>query len=197
MTLEYVIETYGYPAVLIGTFLEGEAILVLAGFAARLGHLKLDWVILAAILGSFSGDQLYFHLGRWHGPWLLARFPTWQERTEKVHRWLERYSTVIIFACRFMYGFRIVAPVAIGMSRVRSAWFAVMNGASAVIWATVIAGAGYLFGGAMKIFLGHVRRYEVYGLGVLALLAFCVWLFHLYRRSARKAKARKATEGVQ
>lgn len=37
MTLESVVDTYGYVAVLVGTFLEGETILVLGGFAAHKG----------------------------------------------------------------------------------------------------------------------------------------------------------------
>jgi len=44
MTLESVIDTYGYVAVLIGTCLEGETILVLGGR----GYLALPWVIVAA-----------------------------------------------------------------------------------------------------------------------------------------------------
>ncbi len=65
MTLESFIQTYGYLALLVGTFLEGETILVLAGFAAHLGYLNLPWVILVAFVGTLSGDQLFFYLGRW------------------------------------------------------------------------------------------------------------------------------------
>ena len=31
--LQHLIEAYGYPAILLGTFLEGETVLILAGFA--------------------------------------------------------------------------------------------------------------------------------------------------------------------
>jgi len=63
MTLEYLISHYGYVALVIGTFLEGESVLIVAGFAVHLGYLKLQWVILAAFAGSVAGDQLYFFLG--------------------------------------------------------------------------------------------------------------------------------------
>ena len=56
--LQDVIDKYGYAAVLIGTFLEGETILVIGGLAARLGYLKLQWVIVAAFAGSLAGDQI-------------------------------------------------------------------------------------------------------------------------------------------
>jgi len=63
MDLQSFIENYGYAAILVGTFLEGETILILAGPAAHLGYLNLPLVMLAAFLGSLSGDQLFFCLG--------------------------------------------------------------------------------------------------------------------------------------
>ena len=63
MDLQNIIENYGYAAILIGTFLEGETILVLAGLAAHQGSLVLTWVIIAAFAGSLCGDQLFFIWG--------------------------------------------------------------------------------------------------------------------------------------
>ena len=60
MDLQSIIENYGYAAILIGTFLEGETILVLAGLAAHQGYLELTGVIFSAFLGSLCGDQLFF-----------------------------------------------------------------------------------------------------------------------------------------
>ena len=51
-TIAHLIDQFGYWAILAGTFLEGETILVLAGFAAHQGYLRLDLVILAAFIGS-------------------------------------------------------------------------------------------------------------------------------------------------
>ena len=50
-------------AVILGTFLEGETILVLAGLAAHQGYLSLSGIILAAFAGSLCGDQLFFFWG--------------------------------------------------------------------------------------------------------------------------------------
>ena len=86
MTLEYLISHYGYVALVIGTFLEGESILIVAGFAVRLGYLKSQWVILAAFAGSMAGDQPYFFLGRVKGEAFLQKRPRWET---KVRRGLE------------------------------------------------------------------------------------------------------------
>jgi len=69
VSLETLLGTYGYPALLVGTFFEAETFLVLAGFAASLGYLEVPWVILVAFAGTMSGDQLFFYLGRRQGPW--------------------------------------------------------------------------------------------------------------------------------
>ena len=67
MSLEELIATYGYLAVLVITFIEGETIVILAGVAAHLGYLDVNWVIVTAIAGSFGGDQLWFYIGRHWG----------------------------------------------------------------------------------------------------------------------------------
>jgi len=50
------IDTYGYWAVFIGAFLEGETILALAGLAAYREYLDLRWVILVALMAGFLAD---------------------------------------------------------------------------------------------------------------------------------------------
>lgn len=47
MSLENVIESYGYWALFLGTLLEGETFVVIAGFLAHQGYLQLKLVIPA------------------------------------------------------------------------------------------------------------------------------------------------------
>ncbi|HDO33854.1 MAG TPA: DedA family protein, partial [Chromatiales bacterium] len=47
-TLQRLIETYGYAAVVVGTFAEGEVVLLLAGFVVHLGFLSFPGVVAAA-----------------------------------------------------------------------------------------------------------------------------------------------------
>ena len=66
---------YGYLAVLAGTFLEGETVLLVAGALAREGYMSLFWVGLSAFMGGLGSDQLMFALGRRYGPAFLAKRP--------------------------------------------------------------------------------------------------------------------------
>lgn len=114
MTIEALIEQYGYLALFAGTFLEGETILVVAGFAAHRGYLTLGGVFLYAFLGSLAGDQFFFLVGRWRGASYLARKTEWQSHVEKVNRLLNRYRLAVLLGFRFMYGLRSVTPFVIG-----------------------------------------------------------------------------------
>ena len=84
-TLWQFVTQYGYWAVVLGGLVEGETLLILAGFAARLGHLDLPVVMaVGAFMGAFS-DVLLFSLGRWRGKQVLARWP-------KVLRYRRRFN---------------------------------------------------------------------------------------------------------
>lgn len=178
---EYFVKTYGYWALLIGTFLEGETILLLGGFMAHAGHLKLSVVMIIAFIGSFSGDQLYFYIGRKKGIDLLARHPKWQRRADRAHRYLEKYHDLIMIGFRFVYGTRIMIPIVLGMGRnIKASRFFVFNAIGAIIWSVVISASGYLFGEAVEAVVKDVRHYEVELIVGIAIAGALIWLIHRY-----------------
>jgi len=179
MTLEHIVEHYGYFALVVGTFLEGETILVLGGLAAKLGYLKLPWVIASAFLGTLMSDQLFFQLGRRRGQAFLSSHPKWQARTRKAQHLLERHRIPIIIGFRFIYGLRTVTPLVIGMSRVPVLQFVLLNMVGAAAWATVIGGLGYLFGQGMEMILGDIRHYEKALLAVVTAAGVAAWLTYM------------------
>jgi len=189
-TLTELIRNYGYLAILIGTFLEGETILILGGFAAHMGFLELPWVIASAFAGSFSGDQLYFYIGRHYGPKIIAKRLSWQEGAAKVYKHLHRHQNLLILSFRFFYGFRNVTPFAVGAAHVSRARFFTLNLIGAIIWAISFASAGYLFGEAFRLFLDDFKRYELYVLLGLVLVGVLIWLVTLIRHR-RRALAHK------
>lgn len=173
--MQHLIEHYGYLGVLIGTFLEGETILILGGFAAHRGYLSLPGVVLCAFGGSLLSDQLLFYLGRQHSQFLLRRHPQWEPRIARLKVAINRYRIPIILAFRFWYGLRMVTPFTLGMSRVRWPEFILFNIIAAMLWAGVIGYAGYLFGNALQIVLGDLKSYEGLVLAGLVLLGAMAW----------------------
>ncbi|MGD9139858.1 MAG: DedA family protein, partial [Desulfobacterales bacterium] len=136
---------YGCAAILIGTFFEGETILVLAGLAAHQGYLVLTWVIIAAFAGSLCGDQLFFYLGRKHSQAVLSKRPGWKQKAEKVHKMMNRFETPMILSFRFLYGLRTISPFVIGMSPVSVKKFILLNAVGALVWAVAVGGGGLPF----------------------------------------------------
>jgi len=61
--MEAFIDKFGYIAIVIGTFLEGEAILLVGGLFAVMGYLHPVGVIIAAFFGALAGDLASYFLG--------------------------------------------------------------------------------------------------------------------------------------
>jgi membrane protein DedA with SNARE-associated domain len=189
MTVETALIQYGYIALGLGTFFEGETILVIAGFLAHRGYLSLDMVIIAACAGSFCGDQLYFNIGRHGGKRFLARFPSFRKRTERFNRILEKHHTIAILSFRFFYGLRTVSPFAIGMSGVPAWKFFLLNLLSAAVWAAAIGSAGYFFGKGMEIIISDIKHYEIECIIVLAAAGILIFTAaHLLRKKQLSEK---------
>jgi membrane protein DedA with SNARE-associated domain len=183
MTPETLLEQFGYLAVFVGTFLEGEAILVAAGFFASRGYLDIAWVTVVAFVGAYLGHLFWFWLGRVHGVKLLDRFPGMKRHFGKGIRVFERYGAAAIIITQWLYGLRITCAVIIGMSRISLVKFLLYEAASCAAWAVVITALGYYFGRAIESLLGRVEHIEKYGLLFIVLVAVGFWLWH--RRKER------------
>lgn len=180
--LEDLIRDYGYLAIVVITFFEGETIVILAGVAAAAGHLDASGVIAAALAGSVSGDQLWYLLGRRFGPTMLARRPgRWVRAAHRMLHLLQRHERWFVLTFRFYYGLRAVAPFAIGAAGVAPLRFLLLNVVGALVWAITFTAAGYLVGDAV---VELASRLGLYGtLAVLATLAVTVI-------AVRRARAR-------
>jgi membrane protein DedA with SNARE-associated domain len=182
MPIEQFIASYGAIAVFVGTFFEGETIVLLAAFAAHQGYIPLWQVMLAAFAGACLGDQVYFSLGRHQGQTFLARKPAWNGRVQKANRLIERFHVWIILAIRYLYGLRMVLCFAIGMSRVSSWTFVVLNAVGVAIWAALTSLGGYYLGRTMQVILVDAKKYELATATVIISAALAAWVIRWYRR---------------
>ncbi|QFY43399.1 DedA family protein [Candidatus Methylospira mobilis] len=176
------VRQYGYWAVFIGSFLEGEAVLLIASFAAYQGYLSFFWVVALSMGGSFAGDQLYFLLGKHYAPQLLRRFPGIEPRIMKIRALMQRYHRRLIFTMRFLYGLRIAGPIAIGMSDVTWRQYTPLNFFAALLWALAVGALGYVFGSTLALVVTDLRRIEEGVIVGIALLALIGWWLHYTRR---------------
>ncbi len=182
MSLEGLIHQYGYVALFLGTLLEGETILLMAGFAARCGFLSLSGVILTAFIGSTLGDQIWFFVGHKKGREYLAQRARLSARIRKVTEKFEKHPLPIVLGFRFVYGLRSVTPLVIGASGFSPARFLGLNLIASAIWSVAVAVLGYVFGEALERIFHDVKLYEGYALLVLAVGGGLGWIIHAVRR---------------
>jgi membrane protein DedA with SNARE-associated domain len=105
---------------------------------------------------------------------------------------LHRYHMAFILIFRFLYGLRTVSPFAIGMSKVSTPRFILLNMVAAAIWATVFTGGGYLLGTVLESLIAKVERVEGYVLGALVVAGLIAWLGHAHLMRRRQAAVAKS-----
>jgi len=182
--LETLIQHYGYLAIAVGTFLEGETVLLLGGFAAHRGYLDLIGVMAAAFVGSLAGDTLYFEIGRRKGMAFLERRPAWKKSVARVLSRVHTHQTLLILTFRFLYGIRTVAPFALGASGVSRPRFVVLNVASAALWASAVGALGYVLGNTLEAVLGDIERYERAVFAAIVAAGLALWSWRRWRGRA-------------
>jgi membrane protein DedA with SNARE-associated domain len=186
--LESFVRDYGYFALLVGTFFEGETILLVAGFLAHSGGLDLSSCILSAFVGSLSVDQAAFYVGRWKGRQFVEKRPAWKCRVDRVHQMLERFHEVLILSFRFFYGLRNLTPFILGTTDISGLKFFVLNAIGAAVWAVVFGFAGYFFGAVVATVLKDVHNVQMIILIAAVVVGAIIWFI----RRIRRKKAEKS-----
>nr|WP_314491180.1 DedA family protein [uncultured Pseudomonas sp.] len=193
--LQQFLHDFGYFALFLGTFFEGETILVLAGFLAFRGYMDISWVVVVAFFGSYAGDQLWYFMGRRHGRAILARRPRWQAMGDKALDHIRRHPDIWVLSFRFVYGLRTVMPVAIGLSGYPPRRYLLLNGIGAAVWALALGAAAYHFGAILEGLLGNVKKYELWVLGTLLVVGLGLWI-RRYLRNQRAERAERAAAAL-
>ena len=191
MDIATLVESIGPWAIALGAGFEGETAAVAGGVMAHHQLFPLWAAFLATALGAFGADQLFFQLGR--------RF---RERPFVVHarqkrafaiavRFIERYPTGFILAYRFLYGLRVVSPVAIGLSSIRWRRFAALNVLSSILWSAIFTTIGFLFGPTVTRMIHKLAPYKTELLIALPIPGACLLLWWLWRRRKKALRERE------
>jgi len=187
-TVRSFIVDYGYWAVALALLFEnagipvpGETTLLLASFLAYSEHkLHLGWIIAVGTCAATIGDNIGYVIGRHGGRPLLDRYQHLlriQRRSlERGEALFARYGSATIFFARFVFGLRVFAGPLAGVLRMPWRAFALFNFLGALVWVSVIAAVGYLFGrhwAVLEIALGRVDM--VFVAVVIAVGLFILW----------------------
>lgn len=175
--MEAFIQDWGYLAVFLGSLVEGESVILTAGFLASQGYLSLLKIILISFTGTVIADQLLFFVGQHFGLRIIQRFPKLEEPSQRAFELLHKYDTAFILSFRFIYGIRTISPVIIGAAGVGFRRYAILNVIAAAIWSVLSCSAGYFFGDFLMNRITPTQRAFVLASIAFALLFWIIWKF--------------------
>ncbi|WP_120944887.1 MULTISPECIES: DedA family protein [Helicobacter] len=189
--------TWGYVILFFWSILEGEIGLILAGMACYAGHMHLLWAIVVAALGGFSGDQIYFYIGRTSKAYINKKLEKQRRKLALAHLLLQKYGWFVIFIQRYMYGMRTIIPISIGLTRYSALKFALINLLSAFVWASITIVLAWFFGEQIFQVLGVLKHYPY----LVILLLVCVlglvfWYFQTHTKKIDK-KIQQVQQGLK
>lgn len=184
------LEQYGYWAVFMWTFIEGESVFIAAAVMAG-AHLMQPWkVIVMAAAGAFAGHLVFFALGRWRGIRIIESVPFLSRHYPKANVILDKYAHWSIFIFQYLYGTRIVAALLFGSSSIGFWRFFFLQVINCLSWALIIYSVGHLLGAAGLAILdrfGLIGLFVAIGIAAIIGLGF-YWRFghHHVRRHLGK-----------
>jgi membrane-associated protein len=131
-----------------------ETALIVCGIQAARGQLSLEWVIVCAAAGAFSGDNSSYAVGRWLGTPAVKRFfsgEVAQRRLDWARNFLKERGSYVLVVARFIPGGRTATTFTAGLVQLR--WltrFAPYILVAAILWSVYGALLGYLGGRMFK-----------------------------------------------
>ncbi len=185
-----------YFILFLGACVEGESVVLTAGFLSYTGFLDLKWVMCISFFGTLFADQILFLIGHWRGTRILARHPSWQKRTKKIFTLLHKYNVLFILGFRFIYGIRTLSPLVIGTAGISIKRFIILNFISAIIWTVISCLAGYMLGyffaDNIEQIIQQIAHYQKTVVMVLVSLVIGgVIGFYFYRKASHLQKKKK------
>ncbi|ASG68647.1 membrane protein [Francisella halioticida] len=183
---------WGYLAVALAVFIEGEIFLIMVGIATAASLFSYPLVIIAATLGAIAHDNTIFILSKFIGKKLIQRKASWSYKAKKSSEFLEKYESLAILSIRFLYGLRTVTTLIVGLSKVSKYKFICLDALSSFVWSFIYITLGYLFGYAILKFVNHVdisnwisnNRYL--SIFILILLSSIIYISYKIFRSRSK-----------
>jgi membrane-associated protein len=131
-------------------FLPGDSLLFAAGAVSSLGTLN-PWVLALGIMASaLVGDNVNYQLGKALGPRVMKGEKSRifnKKHLEKTKKFYEKYGGKTIIIARFVPIVRTFAPFVAGAGAMNFKRFIGYSIGGAILWVTVLFGAGYMFGG--------------------------------------------------
>jgi membrane protein DedA with SNARE-associated domain len=181
------LQHYGYIILYFWSILEGEMGLIMAGIMSHTGNMNLAIAIFVAGLGGFTGDQIYFLIGRYNKKYVYKKFRGQRRKFAFAHILLKKNGWPIIFSQRYMYGMRTIIPISIGLTRYSAKKFAFINLLSAWCWAAVTITPAWFFGEQILVVIHWAKAHWYLALPLAVICGGGIY-YYFHKATEKKIK---------
>ncbi len=184
------IQTWGYLIVflsalteslpLVGLFIPGQTIVILAGFIAKINELNIFYVFFLAFFGAVIGDVIGYLTGKYYGYSFLTRYGKYflfkKEYYDKTKLIFNKHPGKTIIFGRFNSLTRAFAPFIGGSTEIPFLKFLVYDLIGCFSWSLVFVSLGYIFGKSYETALKYTQ-YTI--LSVVLIVIMIVYSYYL------------------
>lgn len=161
----------------------GDVLVAFAGYLAAEGVLRFDLLLLTSTMASVAGFMSMYAIGsRWGDGINEKKQFHWMFKyisftyADRARRWMNRWGVRVILANRFLAGTRSVIALMSGISHVPAATAAWGSAVSALLWNTLLLGAGWMIRENWEQIGDALSRYgQVVLVGLILVVALKLW----------------------
>jgi membrane protein DedA with SNARE-associated domain/rhodanese-related sulfurtransferase len=192
---------YGYLIVFgwvlieqLGIPLPSTPILLTAGTLTATHHMRIEWLVLAAMAASALADSVWFHLGGRYGSavtrWICRFSLEAASCVRKTEDTLTRHGSAALLMAKFIPGLNTMAAPLAGQSKMRYRTFLMYDMAGTFLWVTTAVLVGRFFGDAIRRndVLLHWMSRSAFALVVLVVIGIVVYRIVRQQRFLRKIR---------
>jgi membrane protein DedA with SNARE-associated domain len=189
MDLVGLIGNFKYPAIFLGSLVEGPVVVVATGFLINKGYFHIVPAFTALLLGDIAADYSWYGVGYFGIPQVISRCGKYigfdNEVFERVRVLFARHGGKILIISKMTMGlgFGIGVLMAAGTMRVPLGKYGICSALGASVWITFLLAVGRTCGDICGRLEGVSRVCFVAGVTVCLLLAIFGLSQYIRKRS--------------
>src|SRR5947207_527723 len=187
---------FAETGLMVGFFLPGDSLLVLAGLVSAVGpesklnvDLNLAVVLIGLFIAAAVGAQTGYFIGQKAGPALFRRPDSRlfkQEYVDKAQHYFDRYGPKTIVLARFIPILRTFANPIAGVGRMAGRQFPICNLVGAALWTVSVTVLGFVLGKTIPSAEAHLLVIE----GIIILLSLIPSAVEVARSRRERSRSR-------
>jgi membrane protein DedA with SNARE-associated domain len=173
----------------VGSLTPGETIVIAAALVASRGGLYIAGVWAASFIGTVTGANISYQLGkraglegvrafveRLAGTWVGKVFRIDASGLDEIQKHFDDHGSKTVLISRFAIGAKNFVPAMAGASNMKIFWFEFYTAVGAIIYTTAMCLIGWFLGTNIDLALRVASGIGYAGLAVLALFMVVLWV---------------------